>query len=238
MKENRFLKVLIILFGISIIFYRFSNLNADLTGESFSNIPCLWIGDEAWNSGNAIHKYLTNEWMCNYYNHIIISPIMPLIQYYFFNLFGLSTITVRMPSVVISLLLIFVGILFFNIKFNTGNDKTLKYIVLFIYLFLIGTNKDFYIFSKLAFIDIPMIFFGTLSLFAISLALKVKKYRNKIILSSLSGISLALSILTKASGIQFVFIFALFTLFYFFIFNDQKRSNILLILFAVFLGGI
>jgi len=186
---------------VFIILTRFSDINAD-PDVSISLLKAVYSNDEGWKSGNAINKFLSNRWMCNDYNDILIWPVMPMLEYVSFKIFGLSLFSLRFPSVVLStLLILLLGIyIFYNCQVLDINKKL---IILIVYLILAGTNYYLFIHGRIAFFDIPMSTFGFMSLLALDRALRSEEYKRKYVYFILYGILVGLSVAVKTTGLIF-----------------------------------
>jgi len=184
-----------------IILTRFSDINAD-PDVSISLLKGAYINDEGWKSGNAINKFLNDRWMCNDKNDILIWPVMPMLEYVSFKIFGISLFSLRFPSVVLStLLILLLGIyIFYNCQ---KLDINKKLIILIVYLILSGTSYYLFIQGRIAFFDIPMSTFGFMSLLALDRALRSEERKRKYVYFILYGILTGLSMAVKTTGLIF-----------------------------------
>ncbi|TSA23973.1 hypothetical protein D4R71_07710 [bacterium] len=192
---------LIILSLIAIMISRFSCIEAD-PDVSISKLKGAYITDEGWKSGNSINKYLSNNWMCNDKNDILLWPVMPILEYVSFKIFGLSLFSLRLPSVILStLLIILLG--YFIYMTNSKDNINKKLLILIVYLLLAGTNYYLYIQGRIAFFDIPMSTIGLASLLILYKAIRTKTLKKKYIYYVIHGFVIAICVCIKTTGLIF-----------------------------------
>lgn len=205
---NKYIIFLIIIISIFTFLIRLYKFQAD--PDISSTISGAFYTDESFYATNAVKKILTGTFLCDNFNHILIVPVIPMIQYLSLKIFGTSLISIRLPSLILSDLLIFAFgfLVFISYKKRKNGLK----IILPLSIFILCTNHIYLIYSRLAFLDIPMFFFGFVSMIFLYLGLITKK-RNKMIFYLFSGLFLSISILTKTTGLLFfVSIFITFIL--------------------------
>ncbi len=221
-RKNLIRALLIFMIILSLIFImitRFTNIEAD-PDVSISKLKGAYITDEGWKSGNSINKYLSNNWMCNDKNDILLWPVMPIIEYFCFRIFGLSLFSLRLPSVILSTLLIILLGLFIYIT-NSKNNLNKKLLILIVYLLLAGTNYYLYIQGRIAFFDIPMSTIGLASLLIFFKAIRAKTLKTKYFYYAIHGFVIAICVCVKTSGL----IFFLSPIVSLFIMNIINKSN-------------
>ncbi len=210
---------MIILSLIFIMITRFTNIEAD-PDVSISKLKGAYITDEGWKSGNSINKYLSNNWMCNDKNDILLWPVMPILEYLCFKIFGLSLFSLRLPSVILSTLLIFL-LGYFIYRTNSKVKLNTKLLIIFVYLLLAGTNYYLYIQGRIAFFDIPMSTIGLVSLLIFFKAIRAKTLKKKYIYYVIHGFVIAICVCVKTTGL----IFFLSPIIYLLIMNIINKSN-------------
>ncbi|MEW5801436.1 MAG: phospholipid carrier-dependent glycosyltransferase [bacterium] len=242
MKKNNLITYFIVTIAfIAISINWFCHLEKD---PDTSLTDCnVFYTDEGWHSGNAVSRYLTGNWLMNGPNHMLLMPTMPLIQYRVFTLLGLSLASARLPSAVISLFLVLFVCLFVaannrhreshgdglmrDERMRDGRMRLPALVPICLCLFLLGSNIYFFVFGRLALLDVPMSAFGLFSLFLLYKAMASSGPGSKIILYPASGVVLAISILTKSSAFVFV-VTMLFVLALRFYFARERRKQDLL----------
>lgn len=187
-------------------FLRFYHLEADpdvsLTRSG------VFFSDEGWHAGNAVKKYLTGQWICDARNHILLMPLISPLLYGCYKLWGLSLFVTRLPFVIFSLVQIVIGGWF---VFKKHRQSVPVWNVLFFYLFLSGTNYYFYIYSRLALLDIPMVTLGLMGMMALAAAFRTQTYRAAGYYA-ISGVLLALAFLMKPSAAVFIVVIVIMVL--------------------------
>ena len=228
-KFELIISIILILLFIGIFFIRFHNIEADtdisicLRGDSF-------ITDEGWKSGNAINKYLTGNWICDELNDIFIWPIIPFIQYLSFKYAGLSLTASRMPSLIFSCIVV---LILLWIIIRTTMDWKSKIISVILFLFLISTNYYYFIYSRLAFLEIPMITFGIIALLFFLKGIESKKKWLSWIYIPACGILLGISVLTKTNGLIFTLTIFLYAIFNWIIEKRKPKFQLYIIMFSL-----
>ncbi len=201
--------ILIFSLIVFIVITRFSRIEAD-PDCSISLSKGAYINDEGWKSGNVINKFITNKWLCDDHNDILLWPVMPLMEYVSFKIFGLSLFSIRLPAIIFSTFLIFLIAIFLFISCNKL-EKNNRLKVLTLYLFLAATNYYLFIQGRIAFFDIPMSTLGFISLIFLNFSISSRKLRKKYTFFFLIGIFLGLCICTKTTGLLF-FVTSLITI--------------------------
>ena len=210
MAENHPMKksvsiIILLLLSILIIFIRFYQLEAD------PDTTLTWSGvfytDEGWHTENSVSKYTTGKWIIpGSANHILLLPFMPSIDYIFIKALGLSLWTLRVPSVICCLLSI--GLLWVfsaqRVKEDDIYSELSRRILPLLCLFIIGFNYYFFIYGRLALLDIPMAALGLCSLFFVYRALLAKNLKHKTAFYISAGVLLAFALLTKTTAAIFV----------------------------------
>ncbi|MFW5799214.1 MAG: glycosyltransferase family 39 protein [Spirochaetota bacterium] len=191
--------IIVLLFIGGALLY-FENLDADPdTSLSWSR---AFYTDEGFKAGNAVNKYLNDEWLTQSHNNILAYPLMYFILYGFFKVFGMSLLIGRLPVTILSVLIIITLIIFLIKRYGLNNKDTLKHILLL--LFLIIFNYYFYIYSRIIFVDLPMASLGFFGLLLFYFANKSDNVIKKYILFIFVAIFFTLSYLAKNSGIIFI----------------------------------
>jgi hypothetical protein len=227
-------EILVIIAFLLIVISRFYYpLDQDLSMKLVSEI---WYGDEGWNSGNAISKYLTNHWLCDGFNQVILMPAMSLIQYSWFKAVGLSWYKVRLLYVLFSFVLIILGYLLIRNRMKKEKEA-IKYVSILSFLFLIGTNLYFYGHSRLALYDIPMATFGMASLILLIRMLDSITFKRKAMWAFCSWTLLTTAILTKTAAVQYVVAILIFAAMHFVLNKRRITANFVLMLLTAVLAA-
>ena len=197
-KREFLLIVLIVLFSTAIILSRIYNLEADPdTSLTWSQV---FYTDEGWKCGNALNLYQRGEWLIEEgKNDGLVLPVMPVIQYGFFKILGLSLFSARLPVVLFSLLAI--ALLGYFVTRDLPRNKILP--TLFLLLFLAGTNYYFYSYSRLGLLEVPMFGVGLLCFLCSYLAMTRGNSSESWGLYLAAGLLLSVSYLTKYLGAIF-----------------------------------
>lgn len=223
------ISIILILLFLGVFFIRFHNIEADtditicLRSDSF-------IADEGWKSGNAINKYLTGNWICGGRNDIFIWPIIPLIQYLSFKYAGLSLTAARMPSLIFSCIVALMLLWGIIRATEPGRSRLRTSIVC---LFLLSANYYYFIFSRLAFLEIPMMAFGIAALLFFLKGIESQKKWLSWVYIPASGILLGISVLTKTNGLIFALIIFLYAIFNWFIEKRKPKFQLYIVLFSI-----
>ena len=90
----------LIVISLAIVFVRLNALGAD--PDDRITWSQAFYNDEGRYAGNAIKKYLEGNWLCDTFNMILVTPVMPVIYYCFFKLCGMSLAAARLPCVLFS----------------------------------------------------------------------------------------------------------------------------------------
>jgi len=223
------ISIILILLFLVIFFIRFHNIEAD-TDVSICHRNDSFITDEGWKSGNAINKYLTGNWICDELNDIFIWPIIPLIQYLSFNYAGFSLTVARMPSLIFSCIIV---LMLLWIIIRTTMDWESKIISVILFLFLISTNYYYFIFGRLAFLEIPMIAIGTAALLFFLKGIESQKKWLSWMYILACGILLGISVLTKTNGLIFGLTIFLYAMFNWIIEKRKPKFQLYAVLFSI-----
>lgn len=230
MRKSEFtISIILILLFIGIFFIRFHNIEAD-TDISICHRGDSFITDEGWKSGNAINKYLTGNWICDKLNDIFIWPIIPLIQYISFKYAGLSLTAARMPSLIFSCIVV---LMLLWIIIRTTMDWESKIMSVILFLFLISTNYYYFIFSRLAFLEIPMIAIGIAALLFFLKGIESQKKWLSWLYILACGILLGISVLTKTNGLIFALIIFLYAIFNWIVEKRKPKFQLYAVLFSI-----
>lgn len=186
--NKKILLVILLIFNLGFMGLRFIHLLADFPAG------INWSGDlytdEGWYSSGAMHKFLSGNWLVpGDFNPILSMPFFQLVQYVVFRLFGISLTAARITSLLFFVLaLLSIGLL---LRLFRENWETLGVI-----LFL-SVDYLTFLYSRLAFLELPMLALVFLSLYLIELGRK----NEKIWLLVLSGFVYLLALLTKTTAI-------------------------------------
>lgn len=187
-------------FLILIIFFsaRFIHLLADFP-SGFN-----WSGDlftdEGWYSSGAVRFLTSGHWIVNGdFNPVISMPVFQFTVFLGFKLLGVSILSARI--VALAFFLVLIGVTFLLIRSEWG--------ILPAFLSLAFLCSDFiiFIYSRLAFLEIPMLTFVMLSLYI------YKVVRSTYLQIIITGIVLFLGMLTKTTAVFAIpaFLFLLWT---------------------------
>ncbi|MBN2018284.1 MAG: glycosyltransferase family 39 protein [Candidatus Cloacimonetes bacterium] len=234
-KDSKIRFVLILLIFLGILFSiatRFIAIEAD-PDVSISKLQGAYVTDEGWKSGNAINKIISNKWLCNDKNDMLLWPVMPLIVYTSFRIFGLSLFSLRLPFVLFSIVLLF--LIAITLLYSLREKKSNTFLItILLYVFLAATSYFLFIQGRIAFFDIPMFVFGMFGLIILYHALKETKTKRKYLLFAIHGVSIGICLCVKTTGLIF-FISSIVSVLFLKIFNESNnRANIKgLILFFI-----
>ena len=193
---------LAIALAVFLVFIRAVNLEAD--PDPAITTDNAFFTDEGWHAGGAMAKLATGEWLLDtpYHNHILIMPLIPLIEYGTFKALGISLFSGRLPILLFSLLASFLIVAFAAKK---DDEETKTEFVIPLAVFLVGTDYYFFGYSRLVFLDVPMLALGLLSLFLLARAMKEENgslaswFRRY----AASGAVFALAFLAKPTAVIF-----------------------------------
>ncbi len=223
-KNNKFRTLLLILIFLTIAAFKFSYTDAD-PDLSLTWSASSFLTDELYHGGNALNLWLGGKAELNDFNYILILPLMPLMEYLSFLIFDPSLFSLRLSANVLSLILMLalIGYVYVSQKkiYDAGCSKNS---VALLALFLIGSNYYFFIYGKMALLDIPMAAFGFLSLFMFLHAgqtTKGRQYRFYIF----AGIMLAAALLIKTSAVNFILALLIYLLMTRFLKSDAKINR-------------
>ncbi|MDH7559931.1 MAG: glycosyltransferase family 39 protein [bacterium] len=162
----------------------------------------MFYTDEGYNSCNAVNKVVSGHWLCDRNNHILLMPVMPVVQYAVFKLAGLSLAAARLPATVLSVLTM--GLLLVMVRRRTKEGPPSapaeRWLTLALTVFLLGTNFYFFVYGRLALLDLPMTAFGLASLVAVHKGLSLHSGRKRLLLFTAAGVLLAVAVLSKPSA--------------------------------------
>ncbi len=165
-----------------------------------------FLTDELYHGGNGLKKALTGHWLLSDFNYILMDPLMPFLQWLGFKTLGVSLWTTRLPANLLNLLLMFT--LVFYIYRHTLDRKWQAAILA---AFLIGTNYYFFIYGRLALLDLPMAALGFLALCFYQTALE-RRENHALFFWGAGTFFLLLALLMKASAANFMIAFFIFLL--------------------------
>lgn len=199
------------LVGITVVMLlvlRFFSIDAD------PDASLTWSGsffsDEGWYAGNAIKHRLSGDWITDKYNPMALMPFMPLVYDAAFAIFGVSLSVARYVTLAFVLLLCVVAMLMI-VRDGLHEERWLLTLLFFIILL---TNYYFFIYGRLALFDLPMYAIGLAGLFFFLLSIHNQRI-SSVALAMIAGLTIAVSTLTKTSGIMFVGVLVLANVFYF-----------------------
>lgn len=193
---NKIWTLIVIIVIAFFVLFRFLHLEADFP-HHYTNYGVLYT-DEGWYSKAATSFILTGDWYVEGdFNPAVILPIFPVFQFFSFKLFGIDLSSARMTNLIF-LIFLLIG-LYYLIKLYT------KPRVALIALLILSLNFLFFVYSRLALLELPTTFFVILSILLISNP--SKKLQTVTIV--LAGIVYFLALFTKTTAI-----FALPILFY------------------------
>ncbi|MGB9801032.1 MAG: ArnT family glycosyltransferase [Thermanaerothrix sp.] len=177
---------------------RFIHLLADFpTGINWSGDL---FTDEGWYSNGAVRFMISGHWIVNGdFNPIINVPVFQFAALFGFKLLGLSILSARIVE--LAFFSVLLGVTFLLIRLEWGDIPALLSLALICGDFLI------FLYSRLAFLEIPMLTFVMLALFSYK---KLQKANLQIIVTS---VILFLATLTKTTAIFAIttFLFLLWT---------------------------
>ena len=197
----------VILVFIGLIFVRIYHLGAD---PPIHLSPSGGIfGDEMALAHNARNKILFGNWITDGWNPFIYNPILTILEYLSFKLFGVGLIQLRLVNIIAVLSGFF--LIFISLK------KSCKNRVALIAVLLLGVNYVFIMYSRLGLNDTFLVFPMTLTLYLWQKGLK----KNQVLF--LAGISSFACYVTKASALYFIL--AVFIALLFAIFKKYKEDG-------------
>ncbi len=190
----------IVVLALGLIAVRFVRLEAD-PDTSLSRSRVFYT-DEGYNSCNAVSKIVTGHWLCDRNNHILLMPVVPVLQYLTFKVAGLSLTTARLPAALLSVvaMVLLLVLVHRRMQEEPRSSRRHTWMVLVLALFLLGTNHYFFVYGRLALLDLPMTAFGLASLVLVHKALSVKSGRRSLFCFAGAGVLLAKAFLTKPSA--------------------------------------
>ncbi|MBC7185660.1 MAG: glycosyltransferase family 39 protein [Calditrichaeota bacterium] len=194
------LAIVTVVLGVGLSALRFVHLEAD-PDTSLSRSRVFYT-DEGYNSCNAVNKAVTGHWLCDRNNHILLMPVMPTVQYAVFKVAGLSLAAARLPATFLSVLtmVLLLAIVRRRAKEGPPSAPLERWLTLAIAVFLLGTNYYFFVYGRLALLDLPMTAFGLASLVVVHQGLSLRGGRKMLWLFAGAGVLLALAVLTKPSA--------------------------------------
>lgn len=202
-KNNKLWGLPLIFMFLTIAALKFLYTNADpdlnLTWSKSS-----FLTDELYHGGNALNLYLSGKSQLNDFNYILILPLMPLMEYLSFLIFDVSLFSLRLPANVLSLILMLTLVVYVNRSRKKLLDQAFsKYWITLLALFILGANYYFFIYGKMALLDIPMAACGFLSLFLFLQGEQAESGRQHRFYI-LTGFMLAAALLIKTSAANFI----------------------------------
>ena len=197
---TRLLRWVTVLLAMGLITLRFVHMEAD-PDTSLSRSRVFYT-DEGYNSCNAVNKVVSGHWLCDRNNHILLMPVMPVVQYAVFKVAGLSLPSARLPASLLSVGIILLVLLLLSRRMQEEPQRPPreKWLALTLAVFLLGTNYYFYIYGRLALLDLPMTAFGVASLLAVHKALSQLRGNKGLLWFVVAGVLLAAAFLTKPSA--------------------------------------
>ena len=199
-KRNTFFLVSAIILCVVLVSIRFYQIEAD--PDTTLTRSSTFYTDEGWFSTNSAEKFLTDEWLSDDFNYIVLIPVMSHIRYFFFKIFDMSLFSARLPSLILSTCSIFILLLFIISSYKKNFPNLLK--ILFVTVMIMGTNYYYLMYSRVAYSDLPMFFFGFTALFLFYSALLTKNNLLKYLYYFAAGIFLVISLYTKTTGAIFL----------------------------------
>ena len=162
-----------------------------------------FLTDELYHGGNGLKKALTGQWLLSDFNYILMDPLMPVLQWLAFKALGISLWVARLPANLLNLLLMFslVGYVYRRAPGDRAQAAALA-------AFLIGTNYYFFVYGRLALLDLPMAALGFLAFIFYQWALENRRISRWVY----AGLLLLLSMLMKASAANFFLAVIIFLL--------------------------
>ena len=136
-----------------------------------------------------MNKILAGQWLCDGHNDMRLVPVTPLMYFFVFKIFGISLFWGRVPSVVFSLITIFL------FSYLIKKHKKLTPLVI-LTLFLWATNYYFFIFSRVVSRDIIMVGFAVAGLCFYLYGFSQDKFK-KLAYAVIASLLFAVSILVK-----------------------------------------
>lgn len=148
------------------------------------------FGDEAALAHNARNKALFGTWVSDEWNPFIINPILTILEYFSFSLFGVGLRQIRLVTVTA----VAVSFLLFWLALKKSSGRR----VAFLALMLLGSNFLFMMYSRLGLNDTFLVLPMTLTVFLWQRGL----HRPSVLF--FAGISSFACYITKASSLYFV----------------------------------
>ncbi len=167
---------------------RLVNVDADFpSGITWSG--ALYT-DEGWYANNAIAHLLTGDWYIEGgFNNAINVPVLPLCQYLSFLLLGINLFAARVTIIVFFILL---EIVLFLLVRKWESTRCALLVIL-----LLSINYVMFAYSRMALVEIPMLFFAVASIFLTS----IKSERYGTVFTVLSSLALFVALLTKPTAV-------------------------------------
>ncbi len=177
---------IIIILGFVVL--RFFNLGADFPGN-YTKSGALYTDEGAY-CGAAVACLLTGNWHIDGdFNPAASLPVFQIAQYASFKLFGLSLETARRTELFFFVLLLIA--LYLLITHYQGAGIALPALA------LICVNYNMFVYSRVAFLEIPMCFFVVLGLWITAHHWK----RNHLLFTALATAAFMLGVLTKTIAV-------------------------------------
>ncbi len=210
-KLNRLVQIATVILALVLVGLRFVRLEAD--PDTSLSLSRVFYTDEGYNSCNAVNEIVTGHWLCDRNNHILLMPWMPVVQYLAFRTLGLSLAVARLPATVLSVLIM--ALLLVAVRRRLDEEQVSsprKWTALALALFLLGTNYYFYVYGRLALLDLPMTAFGLASLLVFHRALALPRGAKVWWYFAGAGALLGLAFLTKPSAALYATVLLVFVL--------------------------
>ncbi len=182
---NFVLAVLVLTFTL----LRLLNLEADFPHE-INNFSADLLTDEGWYSNAAVRKVVTGDWILpGDFNPVVVLPVFQLTQFLVFKIGGIGLFQARLQDVVWFLVLQTFLFLFIN-RMAGLRSALLSALVT-------ATNPFLFAYSRLAFLEIPML---ALIMGVLWLVVSAREIRSSAIYI-LAGIIFAIALLVKTTAI-------------------------------------
>ena len=184
----RALLLLSVILMLVAAFARLLHLEADFPIElTQSGAP---MSDEGWHSNAAVRYWLFGYWyLPGDVNRAIMQPTFQLLQWMTLGALGVSLTTVRLPAVVL-----FLGLTV--LMTNTIRTQS-RLIGGMVAMALLTTDFHLFAYSRIALIDLPMLFFVIASLWL----LMTMGSKHDLLGGILAGLAYSLALLTKPTAL-------------------------------------
>lgn len=214
------IRAVFIMIILASVVLRFFNLGADFP-ENYTKSGALYTDEGAY-SGAAVACRLTGDWHIDGdFNPAVSLPVFQIAQFISFKLFGLSLESARRTELFFFVLLLIA--LYLLIAHFQGAEVALPALA------LISVNYNTFVYSRVAFLEIPMCFFVVLSLW---IAARVGE-RHHLFFAVLTAAVFMLGIFTKTIAV-FAFPLLIYVVLVKPIRREEKRREIGMIIAVVF----